>query len=134
MSIRIDHAAMYVTDLERSRQFYSEYFGGEPGERYHNPRTGLTTYFLTFDSGARLELMNRPDHTDVPSPTGYGWAHVAFSVPTMADVDALAARLKGDGYELRNGPRVTGDLYYEAVFGDPDGIDIEIAAEERPSA
>lgn len=133
MPIRIDHTALYVTDLAASRDFYASYFGGTPGEKYHNPRTGLTTYFLTFGGRARLELMNRSERTDAVTATQLGWNHLAFSVGTAADVDALTELLRTDGFEVRNGPRVTGDGYYEAVIGDPDGNDVEIVA-DRPAA
>ena len=58
--MRIDHVALCVRDLEAMRAFYTEYFGAVVGELYHNPRTGLRTYFLTFDGGARVELMQKP--------------------------------------------------------------------------
>ena len=44
-----------------------------------------------------------------------GWIHLAFSVGSKEKVDALAARLKADGYEVISGPRTTGDGYYESA-------------------
>lgn len=129
MSVRIDHAAAYVADLERSKEFYVRYFSGAPGERYHNPWTGLMTYFLSFEGGARLELMQRPGREDPATTTQRGWTHLAFSVGSTDDVDTLTARLVGDGYTVTSGPRVTGDGYYESVVLDPDGHDVEIVAD-----
>ena len=58
--MRIDHIALCVRDLEAMRDFYIKHFGAAAGELYHNPRTGFSSYFLSFEGGARLELMTRP--------------------------------------------------------------------------
>ncbi|MBK9125139.1 MAG: VOC family protein [Chloroflexi bacterium] len=124
--MRIEHAALWTADLERSRAFYEAYFGGSAGMRYVNPRTGFASYFLTFDGGARLELMQRPDVAGGDSTERIGWAHVAFSVGSREAVDALTERLRADGYTVVSGPRTTGDGYYESVVLDPDGARVEI--------
>lgn len=54
MTISIDHVAIFVRDLEAMRTFYETYFGATSNEEYHNPRTGLRTYFLSFDGTSRL--------------------------------------------------------------------------------
>ena len=58
--MKIEHAALYVRDLERARAFFGQYFGAVSNDRYHNPWTDFESYFLTFDSGARLEIMTKP--------------------------------------------------------------------------
>ena len=62
--MRISHIAMYVRDLEVVKEFYIRFFGAKAGELYHNPKTGLKSYFLSFDEGTRLELMNLPEMQD----------------------------------------------------------------------
>ena len=125
--MRIEHAALYVTDLETSRTFYETYLEGKAGGVYHNPRTGLRTCFVRFDGGARLELMHRPDAVDAPKDAlRTGFAHLAFSVGSREKVDDMTARLKADGYPVLSGPRVTGDGYYESCIADPEGNRIEI--------
>lgn len=125
--MRIEHAALYVTDMENVRAFYETYLDGKAGGVYHNPRTGLSTCFLRFDGGARLELMHRPDVTEARQDAPRtGFAHLAFSVGSRERVDALTARLKADGYPALSGPRVTGDGYYESCVTDPEGNLIEI--------
>jgi len=133
--MHIEHAALWTKDLQRLVAFYVDYFGAVAGERYFNPRRQFTSYFLSFSSGARLEVMSTP--TLEPSPVGAlpdgapagrvgGWAHVAFATGSEAQVDALTARLCEAGYPVLDGPRRTGDGYYESVVLDPDGNRVEI--------
>jgi len=125
--MKIDHLALYVEDLEAARAFFERYFGATANARYHNPRTGLMTYFLAFGGEARLELMTRPDMAlDEKKPMRTGYAHLSFSVGSREEVDRLTARLSDDGYPTLSGPRVTGDGYYESVVSGPEGNLIEI--------
>ena len=125
--MKIEHIALYVTDLEAARAFFTTYLGAVPDAGYHNPKTDFRSYFLTFDGGARLELMHRPDIADAPDgPAHTGYAHIAFSVGSRARVDALTAALRADGYEVVSGPRVTGDGYYESCIAVVEGNLIEI--------
>ena len=125
----IEHAALYTIDLERARAFYETYFDGAAGKLYHNPETGLQTYFISFADGARLELMTRPELEEGErSRLWTGWSHLAFKAGTRENVDALTERLRADGYEVTSGPRVTGDGYYESCVLDPGGNTVEIMA------
>ncbi len=125
--MNIRHIAMYVSDLERSRVFYETYFSGVSGEKYHNPKTGLQTYFLTFDNAAKLEIMSHPEwRNNAKELRAIGFHHLAFGVGSREMVDALTERLEQDGYSVVGRPRVTGDGYYESVVLDPDGNQIEI--------
>ena len=127
--MRIEHAALYVNDLEAAREFFARFFGAAADEGYHNPRTGFRSHFLTFDDGARLELMTRPDMTDAEKDLARtGWAHLAFSVGSEAEVDRLTAELAAAGYEVVSGPRTTGDGYYESCVLGPEGNQVEITA------
>jgi lactoylglutathione lyase len=125
--MRISHIAMYVQDLEVVKEFYIRFFGAKAGELYHNPKTGLKSYFLSFDDGARLEIMNKPEMLDSPKELARtGYAHIAFSVGSKEKVDALTIELKTDGYEVISGPRTTGDGYYESCIVAIEGNQIEI--------
>ena len=55
--MKIDHIALYVNELEEVKTFFVRFFGAVSNEMYHNPRTGLRTYILSFGDGARLEIM-----------------------------------------------------------------------------
>ncbi len=125
--MRIDHAALYVRDLEAAREFFARYFGAQAGERYRNERTGFSSYFLSFDGGARLEIMSRPRIADAASaPYAAGYAHLALSAGSREAVDSLTARLARDGYAVLSGPRTTGDGYYESCVEGIEGNLIEI--------
>ena len=79
--MRIEHIAMYVNDLEASKDFFVKFFGALSNDKYHNPKTGLQTYFLTFEDSSRLEIMTRPNMvSSEKSLTQAGYIHLAFSV------------------------------------------------------
>ena len=125
--MKIEHIAMYVTDLERAKEFFEKYFGARSNNGYHNPTTDFRSYFLTFDDGARIEIMNKPGMDDVSkSITRTGFIHIAFSVGSNERVDELTAQMKQDGYEVISGPRMTGDGYYESCIIGVEGNQIEI--------
>ena len=128
--MRIEHVALWTRDLERLRSFYETYFEAKAGPRYVNPGKQFESYFLTFPSGqARIELMYSPavcqSQTD-PTIQFAGYTHLALSVGSRERVDALTARLAEDGFQVIDGPRHTGDGYYESSILDPDGNRIEI--------
>ena len=115
--MRIEHVAMYVNNLEAARDFFVRYLGGRSND----------CYFISFEGGARLELMTRPqmadDHKDL-NRTGY--AHVAFSVGSKEAVDELTDTLKAAGYDVVSGPRTTGDGYYESCVVAIEDNQVEI--------
>ena len=125
--MKIEHIAMYVSDLEAAKQFFIRYLGATASEGYHNRKTDFRSYFLSFDDGALLEIMNKPvmeDREKTLARTGY--AHIAFSLGSKAAVDALTEILKHDGYDVVSGPRTTGDGYYESCIIGIEGNQIEI--------
>lgn len=125
--MRIEHVAVWTPDLERLVAFYVQHFGATAGLKYTNPRTGFESYFLSFESGARLEVMRSPTvKTGEPDQPRFGYAHFAISVGSEAKVDQLTERFRTDGVPVEDGPRRTGDGYYESVILDPDGNRIEI--------
>ena len=129
--MRLDHVAIWVSDLERMKRFYESWFAAVAGPKYVSEQKGFASYFLSFDSGARLEIMQKRDVG--PRPGGcesesLGFAHLAISVGSEGAVDALATRFEAAGCPVWDGPRRTGDGCYEAVIGDPEGNRIEITA------
>ena len=125
--MKIDHIAVYVSDLEKTRVFYEKYFDAKSNNQYHNPKTGLQTYFLTFDNGGRLEIMQKPDLPETGIDGEHlGYIHLAFCAGGKEAVDNLTERLRNDGYTVLSEPRTMGDGYYESCVSDPDGNRIEI--------
>ena len=128
-AVTIEHVAIWTRDLERLSGFYDTYFGADPGPRYLNPPMGFESIFLSFPSGARLELMRADGVLDSAARGDerlVGCAHLAFSVGSVEAVDRLTERLRQDGYRVLDGPRHTGDGYYESTVLDCDGSRIEI--------
>jgi lactoylglutathione lyase len=125
--MKIDHIAIYVKDLEASALFFETYFLGKRNCKYMNNKTGFTSYFITFDDGARIELMNMPSVADKQANIPfYGYAHIAFRVGSKGKVNEPTKRFETDGYRVLSYPRMTGDGYYESCIADGEGNLIEI--------
>jgi lactoylglutathione lyase len=119
---RIAQVALWVGDLEVMRAFYQRHFAASSGAKYENQRKRFESYFLTFPGGGQIELMRRPDiaaRSDDRERMGY--AHVGIEVATDTEVDALTGRLAAAGHAVVDGPRRTGDGYYESIVLDPEG-------------
>lgn len=125
--MKIEHIAMYLNDLEAGKEFFIKYFNATSNEIYHNKKTDFRSYFLSFDEGARLEIMNKPVMDDLEKPLNRtGLVHIAFQVGSKERVNELTAQLKEDGYEVVSGPRTTGDGYYESCIVALENNQIEI--------
>ena len=125
--MRIEHIAMYVNELEKARDFFIKYFDATSNEGYHNKNTDFRSYFLTFEDGARLELMKKPVMEDnIKTLTRTGYIHIAFRLGSKEAVDKLTERMKNDGFEIISGPRTTGDGYYESCIVGIESNQIEL--------
>ena len=125
----ITHIAIWTYDLETMKDFYMHYFGGKSNEKYINPVKKFASYFITFDSGAKLELMHRESMTkSLYTENRYGIAHIAFALGSEAAVLSLTERLRTDGIRIIGEPRTSGDGYFESVILDLEGNRIELLA------
>jgi len=125
--MRIEHVAMYVNDIEQAKIFFVRYLGATANAGYHNKNTDFKSYFLSFQDGARLEIMNRPGMTDDEKGIARtGYVHIAFSVGSKEKVDSITEQLRLDGYNVVSGPRTTGDGYYESCIVGIEGNQIEL--------
>jgi lactoylglutathione lyase len=127
--MKLEHVAIWTYQLEAMRTFYETYFEGATGEKYINSGNGFSSYFLQFDSGARLELMQMPDipvHQYEVEAQFTGLIHIAFEAESKEKVNELTEQLRNDGYPVIGEPRRTGDGYYESVILDPDKNRVEI--------
>jgi lactoylglutathione lyase len=127
--MHIEHLAIWAKDLEAIRSFYMKYFGATSNDRYHNPTKQFQSYFLSFGTGCRLELMQKPTISDnLNAGEAMGITHFAISVGSEAGVNELTEQLRSDGFSIVGEPRWTGDGYYESVVLDPEGNRVEICA------
>ena len=130
--MKLEHVAIWTHQLECLKDFYIRYFGAVPNDKYVSDKEfkgRFESYFLSFSTGARLELMKLPGIPRGDNANGFestGLSHIAFSVETPDELDALYHRLKTDGVTIAGEPRMTGDGYYEACVLDPDGNRVEI--------
>lgn len=127
--MKIDHVAIWTYDLEGLHNFYIHYFDASSSSGYYNHSKEFRSYFLTFDSGCRLEIMERPNIPKTkndPLRQFTGFIHLAFNLGSKENVDRLTETLRADGFKVVSEPRTTGDGYYESVVLDPDGNRIEI--------
>jgi lactoylglutathione lyase len=126
----LEHAAIWTNDLEKLKDYYVKYFDAMPNGKYFNPRKNFYSYFLSFKSGARLEVMSMPgipsNANDTIVRQHLGIIHLAFGVDTMDEVDQKSAQLQNDGFKILSGPRRTGDGYYEFETLDPDNNRLEV--------
>lgn len=125
----IEHVALWTEDIDRLARFYARYFGATASAKYSNPAKGFESCFLTFQGGPRLELMKTSVLRPLKHESGtqrMGLTHLAFSVGSESGVDELTATLREAGFAVEDGPRRTGDGYYESVILDPDGNRLEL--------
>ena len=128
----LEHVAIWTDNLEKLKDYYTKYLGGVCNDKYSNEVNDFHSYFLTFKSGARLEIMTMPN---IPANTNdtiirqhKGIIHVAFGFDTLNEVDDKAKELQTNGFLILNGPRLTGDGYYEFETLDPDNNRLEVTA------
>ena len=127
--MKIEHIAIWAKDIERLRQFYETYFEASSNAKYTNIEKGFSSYFLNFGTGARIEIMQRssvPETANDPYLQSTGLIHIAISVGSVEKVDSLTSNLAEKGYEVLDGPRETGDGYYESTVLDPENNRIEV--------
>lgn len=126
--MRIEHIAIWAKDIDRLKDFYMNWFSATAGPLYHNPRTGLTSYFLTFPDGApRLEIMNLPEIVGHDRSVKWeGFCHICISVGSKEKVDEYTEKMREAGVTVLGNPRTTGEGYYESVLADPEGNIVEL--------
>ena len=130
--MQLTHIALWTNHLERLRDFYVKYFNGKSNEKYVNSKKGFASYFVSFESGPALEIMQRQDITEAYDKDHIGLAHLAFHADTKEQVDQMIERFRMDGYTIAGETRTSGDGYYEGVIRDPDGNIVEIVVGGEP--
>lgn len=123
--MHITHVALWTNQLETMLAFYEKHFDAKANEKYVNPKKSFSSYFLAFASGAQLELMEQPGKVQ-NEQAAIGYAHIAISLGNREAVDNKTQELQHAGYQKLDGPRTTGDGFYESTFADPDGNVLEL--------
>lgn len=129
--MRIDHIAIWTSNLEGLRDFYIRYFDASSSEIYYNHSKEFRSYFLKFDGDCRIEIMEMPR---IPASKNdamkqhLGIIHFAIHVGSRDRVNQLTEIIRKDGYKVIGEPRTTGDGYYESIVLDPDGNRVELMA------
>jgi lactoylglutathione lyase len=127
--VRVEHVALWTDDIDRLAGFYARYLGASIGPKYTNTDKGYESRFLVCEGGARLELMRTTLLQPIlhaPGVQRMGLTHLALSVGADGRVDELTEQLRNAGYPVVDGPRHTGDGYYESVVLDPDANRLEL--------
>ncbi|MFA6402772.1 MAG: VOC family protein [Salinivirgaceae bacterium] len=128
----LEHVAIWTENLEKLKEYYTKYFGGISNEKYTNEKNEYQSYFITFKSGARLEIMTKPNIPDNTNDTiikqHKGIIHLAFGAGTKKEVEDKANELQTAGFKILSGPRFTGDGYFEFETLDPDNNRLEVTA------
>ncbi len=126
--MKIEHIAIWVRDLEKMKYFYTRFFNMNCNDKYLNEKKQFSSYFFSFEGGARIEIMHRPDISEQAAKAGtfFGLTHFAISVASRERVDELTESIRKAGYQVTGEPRTTGDGYYESVMADPEGNLVEI--------
>jgi lactoylglutathione lyase len=130
--MKIDHAAIWTEQLEVLKEFYVKYFDGTSNNKYINPESKFESYFISFESGSRLEIMKKPgipgNLNDTIEKQHQGLVHLSFSMDNMELVNAKCKVLSDNGFRILRGPRKTGDGYWEFETLDPDNNRLEVCS------
>lgn len=127
--MNIAHIAIWTKELEAMKDFYTRYFKGESNEKYINPVKQFESYFICFESGAKLELMRKQSvGNPIDTEERLGISHIAFELGSEEAVLSLTETLRSDGFHVVGEPRTSGDGYFESVVLDVDGNRVELLA------
>lgn len=126
LQMHIDHVAIWTDNIETEKDFFLKYFDCTANKLYTNPAKKFSSYFITFEGGARIEIMKRDGISKKGKGETLGITHIAVNAGSRGKVDRLTEQLELDGYTVVSRPRVTGDGYYESAILDPEMNVIEI--------
>jgi lactoylglutathione lyase len=128
--MKLEHVAIWTDHLEVLKDYYLNFFDGIANSKYTNEKNDFHSYFISFRSGARLELMSMPNIPDNLNDRVIqqhkGIIHLAFGVDSIKEVEEKAQQLANAGFKILSGPRLTGDGYFEFETLDPDDNRLEV--------
>lgn len=114
-----------VTNLEKSRQFYTEILGWQAAEASNDEVTFIQT------GGVVLSLFPRENLAEdaMISPQGSGFSGItlAYNAQSESEVDEIIADLRSKGVKILKEPQKVFWGGYNSYFADPDGNSWEVA-------
>lgn len=130
----LHHYAYRAKDAEETRHFYEDILGlplYHIIQSDHVPSTGeycpYTHFFFRLGDGSYIAFFDLgDDEAALPSPNTPAWVnHIAFSVPTLADLTAMKTRLEAHGIDVIG---VTDHHVFKSIyFFDPNGVRLELS-------
>jgi len=125
MSIhRLNHAVLYVRDVERSVAFYRDVLGFEVIMQMGGQAAFLRADGSTNDHDLGLFQIGAEAAASGAGRSTVGLYHLAWEVETLADLEALTGRLAEAGALVGASDHST----TKSLYGhDPDGLEFEIA-------
>jgi catechol-2,3-dioxygenase len=124
---RLNHAVLYVRDLERSVEFYTAVLGFRRVAMTPQGFTGaafLQAPDSTNDHDLGLFAIGGSAGDSPAGRTTVGLYHLAWEVDTLADLEAIAAALADRGALVGSADHST----TKSLYGrDPDGLEFEVA-------
>jgi catechol 2,3-dioxygenase-like lactoylglutathione lyase family enzyme len=123
--VHLNHVALEVSDLERTKRFYEGVVGLQPIPR---PAFSFPGVWYRLGVDQELHIIVVPEGPPVRSSSRGN--HFALMVESMPDAEA---RLRSHNVSF-NGPRTRPDGALQIFFTDPDGHTIEFCTAPLPAA
>lgn len=125
----LHHAALYVSDLDRTRAFYTQVLGMQeiarpadftfPGAYF---KRGSAELHCMVETEPNRTAQLRPAWSEEELRTGYV-VHFALKVSSL---DVLREVFERQGIEPVGGPRIRADGVEQIYIADPDGYVVEL--------
>ena len=82
--MNISHIAIWVKDIENIKNFYVKYFNCKCNDKYINNKKGFESYFLSFENGSKIEIMNIKDINELNKENNfYGFARLEANIKSI---------------------------------------------------
>lgn len=129
----INHLDLTVSDLARSTAFYDAVLSQLGYRRTTTYAGGVPNWELQASPVALSLGLHAARHAVPHDRYAPGLHHLAFHVPSRAEVEAMHARLQQLGATVLDAPAEYDYTpgYYALFFADPDGLKLEVVHEPR---